>query len=260
MHKKKLVEIIEGFCPSETAEAWDNCGFQLDLGGALKEIRKVLVSLEVTEAVIDEAIELGADLILTHHPLLFSGVKKIEEEDVTGNYLIRLIREGISVYSCHTSFDKLPGGNNDYLGFMLDLENIRPFARDNGFCRKGRPPFSATFAELIGAASEALSMEKRYFRWTGDLTKTIETVGWCTGAGSEFIKAAWEDGCDLYITGDLKYHEAQMAKEMGLCVLDIGHYGSEKIFAENMADMLREHIGAEDVEIFCSEKDLNPFL
>lgn len=259
MNKKRLVEIIEEICPSETAESWDNCGCQIDIGRPDKEIRKVLVSLEVTDAVIDEAVTIGADFILTHHPLIFGAIKNVKESDVTGRYLIRLISAGISVYSCHTSFDKLDGGNNDYLGLRLDLENVRPFDRDNGFCRKGEAPFSVTFAEVIRMAEDALAMEQKEFRWVGDLTKSIETIGWCTGAGSEFLRDAAEDGCDLYITGDVKYHEAQMAKEMGLCVLDIGHYGSEKIFAENMADMLYGRCAREDIEFVQSEQNLNPF-
>ena len=136
---------------------------------------------------------------------------------------------------------------------------MRPFDVDNGFCRRGETPFDMTFAEMIRKISEELSVEERYFRWVGDLTRPIRTIGWCTGAGSEFLLAARAEGCDLYITGDLKYHEAQMAKEAGICVLDIGHYASEKIFTGNMADMLREASFGTDLEILESQLDLNPF-
>lgn len=257
MNKKNLIQIIEDFCPVETAEIWDNCGFQIDCGN--EEIDRVLVSLEVTRKVIEEAKEVEADMILTHHPLFFSEIKKVEQTDVVGSYVIDLIRSGISVYSCHTNFDRLAGGNNDYVGQLLELTDIRPFDRDNGFCRKGETAFDVTFMEMIHRAAEAFNIEERYFRWVGDLTKTVETVGWCTGAGSEFLKDAADEGCDLFITGDLKYHEAQLAKEMGLCVLDAGHYGSEKIFAENMAVMLRQHCKDRDLEIIQSDTDINPF-
>lgn len=257
MNKKKLIQLIEEFCPSQTAEVWDNCGFQIDCGS--EEINRILVSLEVTAEVIEEAKTLNADLILTHHPLLFNGIKKIERSDVIGAYVISLIRSGISVYSCHTSFDKLSGGNNDYVGHILELTDIRPFDRDNGFCRKGKTAFDVTFMELIHRAAEAFSIDERHFRWVGDLTRPVETVGWCTGAGSDFLKDAVEEGCDLFITGDLKYHEAQLAKEMGMCVLDAGHYGSEKIFAENMAVLLQQRCENDDVEIIQSDIDINPF-
>lgn len=257
MNREILAAVIEKICPSETAESWDNCGFQLDMGSA--GINTVLVSLEVTGAVIEEAAACGAQMILTHHPLLFSGIKKIEQTDVIGNYLIRLIQAGISVYSCHTSFDKLKDGNNDYFGLLLEFQDVRPFDADNGFCRRGQTPFDMTFAEMIRKVSEELAVEERYFKWVGDLTRQIKTVSWCTGAGSEFILDAKKEGCDLYITGDLKYHEAQMAKESGICVLDIGHYGSEKIFTGNMADMLREATFGTDLEVLESQLDLNPF-
>ena len=258
MKRKELIRAIESFCPSAAAEAWDNCGFQVNCGK--EEIACVLVSLEVTNEIIDEAIAEGADFILTHHPLLFQGVKKIDDNDVIGNYLIRLIQNQISVYACHTNFDKLPGGNNDYIGKLLELSNVRPFDDDNGFCRKGNTPFETTFIEVVHKAAECFDIDEKYFKCVGDPTTAIDTIGWCSGAGSEFIRAAAEEGCDLYITGDLKYHEAQLAKEMGICILDAGHYGSEKIFAENMADFLRVACEDDDIEILESMTDINPFL
>ena len=257
MNKKELLQVIEGFCPTSLQEEWDNCGMQIDVGD--QEIRRVLVALEITNAVIEEAIQQGADMILTHHPMIFSPMRKIVFDDVIGGYVHKLIQNGISVYACHTNFDKLDGGNNDYIGGLLELENIRPFDKDNGFCRKGDTPFETTFSELIHKAATAFDMEEKYFKTVGDLSKTIETVGWCSGAGTEFITVAYDEGCQLYITGDLKYHEAQLAKEMGLCVLDAGHYGSEKIFVENMADLLRLETGLYGIEVMESAIDINPF-
>lgn len=258
MKREKLIQIIEEISPGETAESWDNCGWQVKCAG--DTVKTVLVALEVTHQVIDEAVAEGAELILTHHPLLFSGVKKVDEGDVIGGYLFRLIQSGISVYSCHTSFDKAAGGNNDYLGKLLELENVRAFDRDNGLCRKGETPFEITLAELMHRAAEAFAIDESQFRCVGELSDSIATVGWCTGAGSEFIKDAFEEGCDLYITGDLKYHEAQAAKEMGICVLDAGHYGTEKIFTENMAELLRGKCAGQDLDVLESALDLNPFV
>lgn len=258
MDKKKLVEIIEEISPSELAESWDNCGFQVDCTSDTANIGRVLVSLEITEAVIDEAIRCGADLILTHHPLIFGGVNSIRREDTVGSYLIRLIQAGISVYSCHTSFDKTRGGNNDYFGELLELADIRAFDSGNPYCRKGETSFDVTFAEMIHQTAQALNIEEKFFQTVGDLSKPIERVGWCTGAGSEFIEEAKKEGCSLYITGDIKYHQAQNALESGICLLDAGHYGTEKIFTENMAGMLYDRCGGE-IDILQSEVDLNPF-
>lgn len=257
MKREQLIEIIEQISPGSIAESWDNCGWQVKCAG--DGVKTVLVALEVTHQVIDEAIREGAELILTHHPLLFSGVRTIDEGDVIGGYLFRLIQNGISVYSCHTSFDKAAGGNNDYLGQLLELSHVRPFDRDNGLCRKGETPFAITLAELMHRAAEAFAIDEGQFRCVGAPSEIITTVGWCTGAGSEFIKDAFEEGCDLYITGDLKYHEAQAAREMGICVLDAGHYGTEKIFTENMAGQLRRRCAGWDLDVLESALDLNPF-
>lgn len=257
MNKQELVQVINRFCPLELQESWDNCGFQLDHGD--EEVHRVLVALEITNEIIDEAIEQEIDLIITHHPMIFSGIKKVLKGDVIGGYIHKLIKHDISVYSCHTNFDKLEGGNNDYIGALLELNRIRPFDFDNGFCRKGNTPFETTFIELIHKAAEAFDIDEKFFKTVGDLSKTIETVGWCSGAGTEFLMAAKNEGCDLFITGDLKYHDAQMAKEIGLCVLDAGHYGSEKIFVENMADMLRFECQNQNIKILESVVDINPF-
>lgn len=257
MKKDKFVEIMESFCPLDIAEDWDNCGIQVNCRN--NRVNKVLVSLEITNSVIDEAIEEKVDLILTHHPLLFSGIRNIDHNKVIGNYIYRLIQEDISVYACHTNFDKLEGGNNDYIGSLLELNNIRVFEQNNGFCRKGDTPFETTLMEVIHKAAEAFNIDQKHFRYVGDPTRPIETIGWCSGAGAEFINDAFKEGCDLFITGDLKYHDAQNAKEMGICVLDAGHYGSEKIFTENMAEILKNHCEYEDIEIIQSMCNINPF-
>lgn len=257
MNKVKFVEMIESSCPVDIAEDWDNCGIQVNC--ANNHIEKVLVSLEITNTVIDEAVAEEVDLILVHHPLIFSGISKIDTDEVIGNYIYRLIKEGISVYACHTNFDKLEGGNNDYIGNLLELNNVRAFEKDNGFCRKGETPFETTLMEVMHKAAEAFNIDERHFRYVGDPTTAIETVGWCSGAGAEFIMDAFKEGCGLFITGDLKYHDAQTAKEMGICVLDAGHYGSEKIFTENMAEILKNHCEDENLEIIQSMCNINPF-
>lgn len=258
MNKTDFSKIIEAFCPPQLAEPWDNCGFQINSEG--DSVERVLVALEVASEVIDEAVERGADMIVTHHPLIFGGVKSIDARDVTGGYISKLIKHDISVYSCHTSFDKMEGGNNDYIGRILDLENVRAFDRDNGFCRKAETPFEITFSEMIHQVSEAFQIDEKYFNTVGDRTRSINCIGWCSGSGGEFIRDAVSEGCDLYITGDVKYHDAMYAAESGICILDAGHFGSEKIFVENMADILRYELKEYDIEILESIVDINPFV
>lgn len=269
MEKSKIVDIIEEFCPSSLAESWDNCGFQIK--GESSEVNKVLIALEVTDEVIDEAIQNDADLILTHHPLIFGKIANVKADDLIGGYIFKLIKHNIDVFSCHTNFDKTEGGNNDYIGNLLELNNLRAFKNDNGYCKVGDTPFEVTFAEVIHKVSDVFGIDERHFRSVGDKKKVINTIGFCSGAGAEFMDDAYNEGCDLYITGDMKYHDAQRAKEIGLCVLDAGHYGTEKIFVENMSDILRMKIDElnenycdfdekNNIEIMESIVDINPFI
>lgn len=254
MIKEKFYRILEQICPSELAEDWDNSGLQLN--SKYHEVSKVLVALEITDDVIDEALEKNADMIVTHHPLLFKPVRCIDDNDANGRYLNRLIRGGISVYSCHTSFDIMNGGNNDYLGTVLGLVEIESFENEP-ICRKGVTPVEISFADFARRAAQILDVSENHFRMVGDANRSICTVGWCTGAGAEYLSAAAEEGCDLFITGDVKYHEAQVARTLDLCVLDAGHYGTEKIFVDNMAQMLESKTNC---EILRSKIDINPFI
>jgi len=255
MRKEELLGLIAETVGLDRQEEWDNSGVQIDMGGS--EISKVLVALEVSDAVIDEAMDAEADAVITHHPLIFGSISSIKHTDVTGGYIQRLIRAGISCYSYHTPFDKMDGGNNDQLAEIMGLRDVTKFEDDAaGYLRKGRLPEKMYFGDLIKKLSEDLKVDVRLFRAVGDPEKEIETVGLCTGSGAEFIRDAWRERCDCYVTGDVKYHDAQLAKALGIAVLDAGHYATEKGFVENMAKLLRDKT---DLEVICSEADLNPF-
>lgn len=248
--------LIEEFSPIFLQESWDNSGFQIKTGSL--PIKKVLVAMEITDTVIDEAIYYGADVIVTHHPLIFGGIKSVDSNDVTGNYIFKLIKNNISVYSSHTPFDKCAGGNNDYLAKLLHLCNVEKMQSDeSGICRIGFVDGECSINEYIEQISSWLKIDKAYMKFTGCLDDEVSKIGICTGAGAEFTDLAFAEECDLFITGDVKYHQAQKAKEMGLNLLDIGHFGSEKIFTENMASFLRKNT---DLEIIESKTDLNPFV
>lgn len=255
MNKVRFYRTMETLCPSELAEEWDNCGIQIDT--EYDEVNRVLVALEVTEAVIREAEEVNADMIVTHHPLLFNGLRSICADDSVGGLVYRLIRSGISVYSCHTSFDSLEGGNNDELGRLLCLSEVEKFESGNPMCRKGVTPFEISLEDFVRGLSSSLAIEPRKLAVVGDPSATICTVGWCTGAGAEFIPEAAQEGLDLFITGDLKYHQAQEAKALGIAVIDAGHYGTEKIFGANMTDLLASKTNCEVIQ---SRIDIDPFL
>lgn len=256
MRTDELKKIIEEISPETLQEKWDNSGFQINF--ANHYVKKVLVSIEITDAVIEEAIFHDANMIVTHHPLIFGSLTKVDGNDFTGNYIQKLIKNDIAVYSTHTPFDKCQGGNNDYLAKLLHLCNTQIIESDEeGFCRVGYVDGECTVAEYVDQITTWLKIDKSFMNYTGNLDAKVTKVGLCTGAGAEFAELAFKEGCDLFITGDLKYHQAQKAKELGLNILDIGHYGSEKIFTENMAYYLRKNT---DLEIIESNTDLNPFV
>ncbi|MGN1414555.1 MAG: Nif3-like dinuclear metal center hexameric protein [Anaerovoracaceae bacterium] len=256
MKLDEIARLIEKRSPLGLQENWDNSGFQIKLGNP--DITRVLVSLEVTDSVISEAEAYGAELILCHHPMIFAPVHNIDDKSVIGNYICRVIKSGISVYATHTPFDKCAGGNNDYLASKLHLNHVEPLPGDEtGICRMGLTDGEYTVCEFVRQTANRLSQDVRQYRVTGDVLDRVKTVGICTGAGAEFMETAYEAGCDLFVTGDVKYHTAQLAREMGMNVLDIGHYGSEILFTENMAEWLRRETG---LKVFEAEDCRNPFV
>lgn len=208
MKTRELQGIIEDMAPLSLQEDWDNSGWQILLsdgpdGG--EEINSVLVAMEVTSKVIEEASCCGADVIVAHHPLIFGSLNKIDRNVITGNLVIKLIESDISVYASHTPFDKCEGGNNDYLAGILRLLDISPMKTDlSGYCREGFVDGECSIGEYIEQVCSWLRISRDMVSFCGDLYHNAGKIGLCTGAGSEFIHAAKEAGCDLFITGDVK--------------------------------------------------------
>ncbi|MDR2162607.1 MAG: Nif3-like dinuclear metal center hexameric protein [Clostridiales Family XIII bacterium] len=258
---KELIEAIEGAFPPGLQEEWDNCGWQIDLLGPDGDAARALVALEITSDVVREADELGADVIVEHHPLFFGKFASIDASPsaigAAGAYAASLIRAGISVYAAHTNFDTAAGGMNDALARAFGLTGITGFpapgSGDAGgeggkwrhsMGRKGMAPGRLrTFADFCAEAETVFGMEGR-LRTVGDPDAEIRSVALCGGAGGDFVPDAIGEGVGLYITSDVKHHEAQWAREKGLCLIDGGHWGTEKIFTPVMASFLRGKFGS----------------
>lgn len=254
-----VVQMIEGIAPEYIQESWDNSGIQISTGKM--EIGKILTSLELTDEVVEEAIREDADMIITHHPLIFGGIKRVDFRDPVGSMILKLINAGISVYSSHTPFDKIEGGNNDYLAELIGLRDISGFTDGNEVDMIGRigilqhPMMLSSVVDLL---AQQLNIDSNEIRFVGDPNQMITTVGLCTGAGADLMDLAAANGCQLFITGDLKYHDAQNAKAKGIAVIDAGHYGTEKSFADNFADKLRS-VAGDRLEVVESKVDIDPF-
>ncbi len=234
---KWLKEIMEEQAPKNLALEYDNVG--LLVGDTEKEISKVLVALDLTEAVCDEAIALGASAVVTHHPIIFRAIKKITTEDTLGRRLIKLIKNDIAVYASHTNLDIASGGTNDVLFEKLELCNKKNLEKNElslgriGDCNPiSLEEFAQKTKKSLGLQAVAVS---------GDLSRTIKTVGICTGSGSDvkLFASAKSGGCDVFVTGDITYHDAQAALEMGLALIDATHYGTEVIVVETLKNYIQ---------------------
>ncbi|MCL2573762.1 MAG: Nif3-like dinuclear metal center hexameric protein [Defluviitaleaceae bacterium] len=239
----QIIEIIENLAPVDIAEEWDNVG--LLVGRREATVSKVLLALDALDAVIDEAIEIGADAIITHHPIIFRPISQITNETPLGCRLLKLIEGGICLYSAHTNLDATEGGLNDTLFDILGLSNKEFICESKPSVFAGRagtlsmPISLSDFAIIV---KNVLSLDVATYCGNGD--DIVHKVGIISGgsANREFFRGALAAGCDTFITSDIKLDVAQAALDMKLNLIDATHYGSEVIFAEELAKYLRERV------------------
>ncbi len=221
---QQVYDFINERAPFETQVAYDNSG--LLVGDPNCEVKGILAALDVTNRVIDEAVENGANLIITHHPMMFSPIKRLVETDYQAKLLCRLIREGISLISAHTNLDQAVGGINDVLARQIGLTEVT----GEGFVRVGTLPSPMTAADLAAHISHALGDVVRVM---GNPSTMIERVGMCSGSGSDEWPAAAAMGAQAFLTGEAKHHIALEAADAGVVMLEAGHHATEEpgIFA-----------------------------
>lgn len=250
--KYELIKIIENIAPLELMESWDNTGMQISV--EKDDICRILVCLDICDETIDEAAAKGCDFIVSHHPLIFSGIKSIDEGNAKGRYIVKLIKNGISVYSSHTSFDTVSGGNNDYLAELIGLKSV--YAPENEpIMRVGEFSESVKMSRLCGIIDKKI-MKNNGLAYSGDQEKQVRRVGICTGAGASLLDTARELECDVLITGDVKYHDFQRADELGINLIDAGHFETEIYFCSNMGEKLKRSLNGR-AEVIESDSQKN---
>ena len=234
-----IIAYMDELFPQSLAEEWDNVGLQV--GSASSPCRTVMTCLTVTEAAAEHAAEAGVDLIISHHPLIFTPLKRVTTEDTVGRVIYNLFAHRISLFVGHTNIDRAEGGLNDWLAESLDLLDIGvldPEAETSGYGRIGRLPSKMTLMSLAEYAAEALDIQG--VRIVGHKDKLVQAVAVCSGSGSHLWPAALEQGADVLITGDVKYHTAVDVLNTPLALIDAGHFGTESIFPARMAELLEE--------------------
>lgn len=359
-----IINIMNRWAPLYLIDSWDSTGFQI--GDPNKDIKKILVSLDLDREVFEKAKKENIDMIITHHPLLFKPMAKITKEDYKGRLVYDLIKEDIVVYNAHSNLDLAIGGINDTLASLLNLRDIEVLEKvyeeklykivvfvprthveevrnalgeakagwigNYSHCtynidgigtfmpREGTNPFIGSLNKLEKVEETRIEtiVEKRNLnrvlnemikvhpyeevaydiyplentgaqygygrvgnieeiplnrfldkikkelrldklRVYGDIDRKIKRVALCGGSGSDFIKSAYYKGADLYLTGDIKYHDGQLAKELGLLLVDGNHFDTEKIILPVVKEKLLQNI-EEDIDIILYEKSTAPFV
>lgn len=261
VYLENILEFLRTRFPEELQESWDNSG--LAVGDEAQTVNKVLTALDVTCDTICEAKQLGAELIISHHPLIFKPLKRITEDAGTGTMLRELIKSDIAVYCMHTSFDKAQGGMNDLLAERLGLCGIREYypeeliapdgSRTESFGRVGTLASPASFDDFADFVKVTLGCSA--IKLFGNGEETVKTVALCTGSGGSMLYAAYNSGADVYLTADLGHHHAQTAAELGLNLIDAGHFETENI----ITDFLSETLNREFPDLLVKKSNAVPF-
>lgn len=242
-----VADAVNRLAPRRFAEDWDNPG--LLIGDPLTEVKKIFVCLDVLDKNISQAIELDAQLIVAHHPLIFHAIKNIRFDLPLGNKISRLIKNNLAVFAAHTNLDSAAGGVNDVLAKKIDLVDVKLLGEEEfSMGRLGNLKVPMTALEFAQHVKKSLNADNVRLVDAGNFL--IGKVGICGGAGADFIQKAKFFGAQAFVTGDVKYHEAQAAFENEIHVVDAGHFATEFPIVHELAEYLRGELKNFDVEIF----------
>ncbi len=260
---RDIMGLMEQLAPQRLAENWDNIG--LLAGSANKPVKKILVTLDVTGSVVDEAVRKQADLIISHHPVIFKPIKAVNDESWATSVVMGLLRSDIPVFCAHTNLDKADGGMDDALAERLGLVDVKPltYAEND----PSRPLFGR-----IGALTEPVTLGEYLQRvrgilgsanvtYIGDTNRTIKVVASCAGAGGDLLPEAARAGADLYLTGEIKHHDAVAARDLHIAVGVFGHYATEQPGICKLIKRLQNLINTlqYNIEVIPSEDHCDPF-
>lgn len=251
MNTIEIVRYFETKYPLDLAFEWDNCGLQV--GTLNSKVEKILVTLDITKNVVKEAIKNKVNLIISHHPLMFKPMQNIVFDSPRGWIIKNLIQNDIAVYSAHTNFDVAEGGMNDILANALDIKEPKLLDEINNIGRFGTID-KIEFEVFIEKVKSTFNLKT--VKVIGNTKKSISTVGISGGSGSHHMYAAKKRNCDVYITGDITYHTALDAIQMGITLIDVGHH-IEVIFIDAVTNDLQNQFP--NIEFMKSEVDTNPY-
>ena len=239
-----IINIIESVAPLSYQEAWDNSGLQV--GDRNAEVREALLTVDVTESVVNEAISTGCDLIVSHHPLIFRGLKHLTGATPQERCVIKALRHNIAIYSAHTSMDSYLHGVSGRMAEKLGIVDYGVLVPSANAAEVGlgvigdlaEPMNSEAFVEHV---AQVFAAPNTALRWVEGHGRLIRKVAICGGAGAEFIEQAIAQGADAFVSADFKYHELQSAYQR-ITVVDMDHWVSEHFTREVFQELLSPYI------------------
>lgn len=244
---REIMDIIEGTYPRHAALDWDNVG--LLVGRTEKEVKKIYVALDATDEIIEDAVRMGADMLVTHHPMIFSPLKKITDEHFIGNRVVKLLQHDISYYAMHTNYDVLGmaalSGEKLGLEYAEVLEVTSPELNE-GIGRIGNLEHPMTLRECCELVKERFGLPS--VKVFGNMEQIVEGAAISPGSGKSMIKISIQKCADVLITGDIDHHEGIDAAAQGMAIIDAGHYGLEHIFIDDMSAFLEKNTTGVEIE------------
>lgn len=248
----KVIEFfkyIDSIAPFDTQESWDNSGFLV--GDGEKEVKKVLVALDVTEPALNEAAEKGANLIISHHPVIFGALKELHPKNIA----FLAAEKGIAIISAHTCLDIAEGGVNDCLAAALGLKNVVRIDDGEGLLRMGELDEPISCGDFIKYVAEKINVGGIKYTPT---EKMIKKVAVCGGSGGDLYSAAMAAGADAFVTSNIKHNIFIDIRRDNFCVLDAGHFCTENTVIKPLAEKLAANFG--DTEIIVAKSSEDPAL
>lgn len=261
---RELIDTLDDFWPVSGADDWDAPG--LVCGSLSARVSRILLTVDVTDEIVEEAIAGGFDLVIAHHPLLLRGVKTLAEETSKGAIVSKAIRANLAIFAAHTNADIVPRGVSAALANAFGLENTRPLVEtgpQTGHGRIGSLPSETSLGELAKLIARVLPPTASGVRVAGSFDSSVRSVALCGGAGDAFIDTAYESGADVYVTSDLRHHPSQeileraQAEGRQFALIDISHWAAEWVWLEWAASDIQGRFAS--IQVVVSELRTDPW-
>jgi dinuclear metal center YbgI/SA1388 family protein len=247
---KDILAAMEVVAPFHLAEDWDNVGLQL--GSRLWPVKRVMTALDPTPEVVREVMDRQGDVLVTHHPLIFTPLRALDIDRPMGRTLDALLMNRIAVIAAHTNLDAVRGGVNDVLASRLGMDDVailQPSERDAscGLGRIGRIAPCSTLGELAVTVKDRMGLP--HIRFAGSPGLQVRRVALCSGSGSSMIDAFLASEAEVFITGDVRYHEAREIEAHGRGIVDAGHFESEHIILDVLTNKINEQMISHELDV-----------